>query len=568
MKRALRSKSEAARGPAEGGVDDPCGTPPPLTGTPPRATERGAVSLTCQDFAGQTGSRTEGAPQVQDALSPRRKRRSAELRNSLRLFGLLAVLTGVNIYVFFFNRGTAPREVLKPSSMMKAADGKAGTLKDAVRQAAGDLSPGAGSAAMTVPATPDGVAANSKKPRPPQVLAPAATAKAKGSVATTGSPPKEAPGGSPGLDDEGSVNPEKKISDAETLGQILVREGFEGEAPKIVSALSKLFDAKLIRGGQTYTVHEDESGEPESFEYRPNAVTRFVVSRGASGAWVATRVDQPVETKVVTIAGTVDSSLYESVQKAQEGSALAGLLVEVLAWDVNFYTDTHPGDHWKVMVEKQYLGGQFYRYGHLLAAEYGGKVGTVRAFYWKSNRPNAEGHYFDAQGQAVSKSLLKTPLRFVRISSKFDRHRFHPILHVEKAHLGIDYAAPVGTPVWASATGKVVECEMKRGSGNTVVLSHPNGLTTRYYHLSRFARGMKAGKMVKQKDVIGFVGTTGLSTGPHLHFSVTKNGAFVDPSKVQVNRDAPVSEPGAYQAAIRPRIAALRALDAAPLARN
>jgi len=491
----------------------------------------------------------------------------------LRLFGLLAVLAGVNIYVFFFNRGTAPREVLKPSSMMKAADGKAGTLKDAVRQAGGDLSPGSNGAAMTVPAAADGASASGKKSRAPQVLAPAAQGKpkTKGDLATA-SPPKEAPGGSPGLDDEGSVNPEnspeKKISDAETLGQILVREGFEDESPKIVTTLSKLFNAKLIRGGQTYLVHEDESGEPESFEYRPNAVTRYVVSRGASGSWVATRVDQPVETKVVTVAGTVDSSLYESVQRAQEGSALAGLLVEVLAWDVNFYTDTHPGDHWKVMVEKQYLGGQFYRYGHLLAAEYGGKVGTVRAFYWKPNRPNAEGHYFDAQGQAISKTLLKTPLRFVRISSKFDRHRFHPILHVEKAHLGIDYAAPVGTPVWASAAGKVVECEMKRGSGNTVVLAHPNGLTTRYYHLSRFARGMKAGKVVKQKDVIGFVGTTGLSTGPHLHFSVTKNGAFVDPGKVQINRDAPVAEPAAYQAAIRPRVAALRALDAAPLARN
>jgi len=564
-------KGTPATSAADSDLDDEdqgADAPPPLTATPPRATERGAVSLTCQDFAGQP----EAAPQVEDALSRRRKRRSAEVRNSLRLFGLLAVLAGVNIYVFFFNRGTAPREVLKPSSMMRAADGKAATLKDAVRQAAAGLSPNGNPAAMTVPASPDGAVAgagNGKKARPPQVLAPAAApgAKAKGST-VAGSPPKEVPGGSPGLDDEGSLNPEKKISDAETLGQILIREGFEGESPKIVAALSKLFDAKLIRGGQTYVVRQDESGEPESFEYRPNAVTRYVVSRGASGAWVATRVDQPVETKVVTIAGTVDSSLYDSVQKAQEGSALAGLLVEVLAWDVNFYTDTHPGDHWKVMVEKQYLGGQFYRYGHLLAAEYGGKVGTVRAFYWKANRPNAEGHYFDTQGQAVSKSLLKTPLRFVRISSKFDRHRFHPILHVEKAHLGIDYAAPVGTPVWASATGKVVECEMKRGSGNTVVLSHPNGLSTRYYHLSRFARGMKVGKLVRQKDVIGFVGTTGLSTGPHLHFSVTKNGAFVDPSKVQVNRDAPVSEPAAYQATIRPRIAALRALDTSPLARN
>jgi murein DD-endopeptidase MepM/ murein hydrolase activator NlpD len=506
------------------------------------------------------------------------------------------VLAGVNVYVFFFNHGTAPRDVLKPSSMVKAADGKAGILREGAQQARDDLSAraedrsndksdnksgklmaaasGAGDSRAVVAGT---------KARAPQIIGPASAAgqvrqtsgqssghqnsdQKIGQVAT--SPPKGQPGGSPGEDDEGSLNPEKKIGPTDTLGQILLREGFEADAPKVANALSRLFDPKLIRGGQSYLVHADDAGEPESFEYRPNAVTRFVISRGETGTWVATRVDQPVETKVTAVAGAIDSSLYESVQAAGEGSALAGLLVELLAWDINFYTDTHPGDHWKVIVEKQYLGGHFYRYGHILGAEYGGKVGTFRAFYWKPSRANAEGHYYDERGQAISKSLLKTPLRFVRVSSTFDRHRFHPILHVEKAHLGIDYAAPVGTPVWASATGKVLECEMKRGSGNTVVLGHPNGLTTRYYHLSRFARGMKAGKFVKQKEVIGFVGTTGLSTGPHLHFSVTKNGGFVDPNKVQINRDAPVAEPAAYLASIRPRIASLRALEPTALARN
>jgi murein DD-endopeptidase MepM/ murein hydrolase activator NlpD len=177
------------------------------------------------------------------------------------------------------------------------------------------------------------------------------------------------------------------------------------------------------------------------------------------------------------------------VQRAGESGALVGLLVDLLAWDVNFYTDTHPGDHWKAIVEKQYLGGQ-----------------------------------------------------------------------------------SVGTPVWASSGGKVIECEMKRGSGHTVVLSHGNGMATRYYHLSRFARGLKAGKSVHQKEVIGFVGTTGLSTGPHLHFSVTKsvtkNGAFVDPSKVQINRDAPAENRAAFLASVKPRAAALDALDPRTIARN
>jgi len=199
-------------------------------------------------------------------------------------------------------------------------------------------------------------------------------------------------------------------------------------------------------------------------------------------------------------------------------------------------------------------------------------VGTFRAFYWKSGGRGAqernEGRYYDDKGRAISKTLLKTPLRYVRISSKFDRHRFHPILHQERAHLGIDYAAPVGTPVWASAGGKVVECGMKRGSGNTVVIAHANGLGTRYYHLARFARGLKAGKQVRQKELIGYVGTTGLSTGPHLHFSVTRGGAFVDPSKVQVDRDAPVPDRAAFLDAIRPRLATLRTLQPTALARN
>ena len=500
------------------------------------------------------------------------------MRSSLRLFGLLTVLAGVNVYVFFFNRGTAPREVLKPSSTVSAAGGKAEALQHAAADARTTIAAGApaGTSPSTLPVVATTAAGAAAKPKPPVALAPAASPPGAAS-------PKGSPGGSPGASGEAaagasdsnnsgsSLGQEKKFGEADTLVQVLAREGFESDAGPVIAALSRLFDPKLIRGGQGYVVQLDEQGEPESFEYRPSPVTRFVVSRRDSGSqgqragagtWQAVREDQPLETKVVEVSGLIDSSLYESVQRAGEGSALAGLLVELLAWDVNFYTDTHPGDHWKVIVEKQLLGGRFYRYGHLLAAEYGGKVGTFRAFYWKPVG-RSDGRYYDEKGQAISKSLLKTPLRYVRISSKFDRHRFHPILHREKAHLGVDYAAPVGTPIWASAGGKVVACEMKRGSGNTVVIAHAGGLATRYYHLSRFARGMKSGKVIKQKDVIGYVGTTGLSTGPHLHFSVTKNGAFVDPGKVQVSRDAPVPDRSAFIDAIRPRVAALKAMNAA-----
>ena len=207
----------------------------------------------------------------------------------------------------------------------------------------------------------------------------------------------------------------------------------------MIAALAKLCDPRSIRGGQKYVVRLGEDGVPASFEYQPSAILRYLVEKDEeTGSWKGRKLEAAVELKTVAAGGVVDSSLYESVQKAGESTVLVSLLVEQFAWDVNFYTDTHPGDHWKVVIEKQYLGGQFYKYGRLLAAEYGGKVGTFRSFFWagKGAPRDKPGKYYDDHGLAISKTMLKTPLRYVRISSKFDRKRFHPILHVEKAHLG------------------------------------------------------------------------------------------------------------------------------------
>ena len=529
-----------------------------------------------------------GAPS--DLPRKRRKRRSAEIRNSLRLGLLLVGLVGINVYVFFFNRGTAPREVLKPASTVRSIEAQKEGIVRQSADAARRPPAGAGTVVAAVVPSPSG-------PRGPVVgRAPAAASHLRPATAIPFAPgakpaavqipfvprpvvqiPFAPPEDESASDDGGPRSAEKRIGPSDTLGQVLAREGFGSAAPAVVTALGRLCDPKLIRGGQIYRVQLDDDGTPSAFEYQPTPILRYVVEKDTAGAgggaaggarWKARKLEQAVDIRTVEAAGVVDSSLYESVQKSGESTVLVSMLVELLAWDVNFYVDTHPGDHWKVIVEKQFLGGQFYKYGRILAAEYGGRVGTFRTFYWKPAGAKSGGRYFDERGQAVTKTMLKTPLRYVRISSKFDRKRFHPILHVEKAHLGIDYAAPVGTPVWASASGRVVEAEMKRGSGNTVVIAHANGLSTRYYHLSRFARGLRAGQTVKQKDVIGFVGTTGLSTGPHLHFSVTKNGAFVDPSKLQISREPPVAERAAFLDAIRPRLAALKGLQTPAIAKN
>ena len=222
----------------------------------------------------------------------------------------------------------------------------------------------------------------------------------------------------------------------------------------MLRALSRLVDPKSIRPGDRYAVAFDAEGAPQSFEYLPSPLLRYMVGVDRAGRWTGRKEEKPVEVRASDAGGAIDSSLYESVGRAGESVALVSQLVDMFAWDINFYTDTHPGDRWRVVVEKQYLDNQFFRYGRILAAEYSGRAAgrcglspTARA------RGGGAAQYYDERGQAIAKSFFKTPLRFVRISSKFDRKRLHPILHRTKAHLGVDYAAPAGTPIWASAAG-------------------------------------------------------------------------------------------------------------------
>ena len=428
------------------------------------------------------------------------------------------MLTGVNVYYFFLRQDTSVQSLMRPMSTSRAlTDGKKSALSE------------------SIPPSLLGAAYKEKKSEEPAHPA----AKQIGF-------------------DDGTL--EGQFGPSEALITVLQREGFGSDMMPVVTELSKLIDPKQIRAGERYQVERDEEGNPESFEYVPNPVLRYLVTRGTDGTWLAEKQEKPLTIKSVSASGTIESSLYESVAKAGESPALVSLIVDMYAWDINFYTDTRPGDTWRVVIEKQYLGDKFYKYRSLLAAEYSGKCGTFRGFYWNPSGQHGQGKYYDEKGQALAKTMLKTPLRFVRISSKFDPKRFHPILHRIKAHLGVDYAAPVGTPVWAPASGKVIAAGFDKGMGNNIAISHTNHLVTKYYHLSRFAKGMKVGKHVAQKEVIGFVGTTGLSTGPHLHFSMVKNGRFIDPATQKSQRDAPVANRSAFLKAIRPRLAALKAL--------
>jgi murein DD-endopeptidase MepM/ murein hydrolase activator NlpD len=317
---------------------------------------------------------------------------------------------------------------------------------------------------------------------------------------------------------------------------------------ELVTALQPVFDFRRARAGNHYVMTvRTADARVFKFRYETGPLEVFEASRGPDDTLVGRKIDIPVRTEIAEIGAELQVSLYQAMKRANESPSLVARLVDTFAWDLDFYKDPRPGDTFKVLVEKVYSGDKLIKYGKILAAEYNSqKRGHFQVFYYapqvktKAGAEPPSAGYFLADGQSTKKTFLKTPLKFARVSSKFDLHRKHPILKYTRAHLGIDYAAKTGTPVWAMAGGVVRQAAFERGFGNLVIVDHRNGLLSFYAHLSRFAKGLKAGARVDQKQVVGYVGMTGLATGPHLHFGVKKNGGWVNPDGLKMTRDPPV----------------------------
>ncbi len=418
-------------------------------------------------------------------------------RGTIRLGLVLAVLVGVNLYFFLWRDGTSIPDIKRASVGGDATQTEPGPAPDLGDQVAGEDGDEAGEAAGR---WVDG-----------------------------------------------------KVVGGDSMGKILRREGLTPpEADELIRALQPEMDLRKIRVGQTYRLHFDGDGVLMTFEFDVSRLVQVRASRGTDGRMVAKKIEAATETRVIEVGGTINSSLYASIKETGESVSLVAFFVDVFAYDINFYIETREGDTFRMLVEKNYHEDEFLGYGRVLAAEYHGNVGTYRAFWWK--RPDAparsKGEYYREDGRAVSKTFLKTPLKFARVSSKFNPKRMHPVLHRVKGHWGTDYAAPVGTPVWAAASGKIVHRAPKGAAGNLVVIQHDNGMKTLYMHLHRFQKGQRVGQRIQQKDVIGYVGTTGRSTGPHLHFGVkNKAGRYVDPQRLKMEPGPPV--PKKYMSAFK-----------------
>lgn len=265
-----------------------------------------------------------------------------------------------------------------------------------------------------------------------------------------------------------------------------------------------------------------------------------VLDEAASMVPLVTVEPIPYEIVKEPVSGIIDASLFEAVESIGEKPALAMDLADIFAWQVDFFRDLRKGDSFAVLVDKYYRDGKFVRYGKIEAARFVNNKTSHKAFLY--NPENGREDYFDETGGSLRKQFLKVPLRFRRISSGFSTRRLHPVTGKVVPHYGVDYAAPTGTPIMSIGDGKVVMLKRDAANGRIIKVRHNSVYSSAYAHMNSFASGMKVGARVRQGQVIGYVGSSGRATGPHLHFVMYRNGRYVNPRKVSVPRATSVPE--------------------------
>ncbi len=317
----------------------------------------------------------------------------------------------------------------------------------------------------------------------------------------------------------------------------LVSEHAGGETvDRMAKAAEGIFDLRKIKAGNNYArvLSDDSAGQLNFFIYEINPID-FVVFDLRDTIRVY-RGSKKVERKIKTDSGTINSSLWNCFVERGLDIQLALSLSDVYAWTIDFY-GLKKGDHFKVIYEEVFVDGKMIGIDRILGSRFTHNGKEFLAYHFVQGGKAA---YFDENGQSLERSFLKAPLKFSRISSRFTRSRMHPILRIARPHFGVDYSAPRGTPVVALGDGTVKEAGFKGGYGRFVSIRHNSTYTTTYAHLSGYAKGIRAGVHVSQGQVIGFVGSSGLSTGPHLDFRVYKNGTPTDPLRLESPPSRPI----------------------------
>ena len=330
-----------------------------------------------------------------------------------------------------------------------------------------------------------------------------------------------------------------RIPETGTVSRTLAAHGVTpAMVNQIAAGMLPVFNFRAAHPGDFFALIRDSDGKLLSFEFQRGRRDVYRLERGPDGRLLASQSKVPLERRVVQVAGIVERSLFDAVIGLGEGPDLVNEFAEIFIWDVDFSRQTRPGDEFRLIYEKYYDRDGFVYYGNILAAQYSSGERELTAVYYVGE--DGQGDYYTPDGSSLRRTFLRAPLRYSRISSRYTNSRLHPILHIRRPHRGIDYAAPTGTPIWAVADGEVIFKGWSGGFGRLIKIRHNNGYVSYYGHLSRYAKGLRKGSRVTQRDVIAYVGSSGLASGPHLDYRLQVDGRFIDPMKLRFDQGDPV----------------------------
>jgi murein DD-endopeptidase MepM/ murein hydrolase activator NlpD len=309
---------------------------------------------------------------------------------------------------------------------------------------------------------------------------------------------------------------------------VLARHGFTpAEVNTLCEQTRPVYDLRRIHAGQELRLYAAVDGRIDRLEYDITEIDYLAVDR-REGRFEAALEHRPVDIRVKAIWGSIEESLILAFDELGEADPLALAFAELFGWDVDFYMDLQPGDSFKVIFEKRYVEGEFAGDGNILAAELINEGRVHRAFYFEPPDTKKPGYYNEA-GASMEKEFRRSPIKWARVTSRFTSRRLHPIRRVYAAHYGVDYAAPIGTPIQATADGVVISAGWNGAAGRMVRIRHKNNYETMYLHLQGFARGIRGRARVRGGDVIGYVGSSGSSTGPHVDYRIRRGGGYLNP---------------------------------------
>ena len=326
----------------------------------------------------------------------------------------------------------------------------------------------------------------------------------------------------------------------ETLTDILLPHNISYKTISEIAKISKeKFNVRKINSGKKYRIYSkiDSLETVKYFVYESSPINFAIIDFTDSVITIRTGAKE-IELREREATGVITNSLYMTLKNQNVSDLLALKMAEVYAWQIDFYR-VQDGDNFKVIFEEKFIEGEFVGVGEIKSAYFQHRKNDFYAFYYEQK---GNGEYFDEEGNSLRKAFLKSPLKFGRMTSSYSKRRFHPVLHRFKSHLGTDYAAPTGTPIHATGDGVVIEAKYKRSNGNYVKIRHNGTFMTQYLHMSKIAKGIRSGVVVKQDQVIGYVGMTGLATGPHVCYRFWKNGEQVNHRREKVKSSNPISK--------------------------